>query len=172
MGNTVKNILLAAIAAGVFVIAYIVYNNSNTPKVEKPTPVLANSGSKVEPNFDPLKQTKSNTEEVASNAQITFDKFEHDFGNILQDTENKVTFTFTNTGTEPLILQDAKGSCGCTAPNYTKEPVAPGEKGSIEVVYKPGKQKNQQTKTVTVTANTNPKATTLRIKANVLEFGS
>ncbi|MGY6560842.1 MAG: DUF1573 domain-containing protein [Luteibaculaceae bacterium] len=124
-------------------------------------------------SVDPLKQ-KSSTEvlESASQAQITFDKYEHNFGNILQNSDNKFVFSFTNTGTEPLLIEDAKGSCGCTVPQYTKDPIAPGEKGTLEIVYKPGTQKNQQTKTITVTSNTSPKTTTLRIKANVLEFAS
>ncbi|MBD3661235.1 MAG: DUF1573 domain-containing protein, partial [Arenibacter algicola] len=90
-----------------------------------------------------------------------------DFGTIEQNTTNPKTFTFTNTGDEPLIISDAKGSCGCTVPSYPKAPIPPGGTGEIEVVYRPGQQKNQQTKTVTVTANTEPAQTVLRIKANV-----
>ncbi|MAY82954.1 MAG: hypothetical protein CMP59_02375 [Flavobacteriales bacterium] len=98
---------------------------------------------------------------------ISFEKMEHDFGTIEQNTTNPYTFSFTNTGTEPLLISDAKGSCGCTVPEYPREPVMPGEKGEIKVVYSPGKQKNLQTKTVTLTANTEPATTVLRIKANV-----
>jgi len=92
---------------------------------------------------------------------------EHDFGSIQQDTENEHVFSFTNTGNEPLIIEKAKGSCGCTVPEYPKEPIPPGESSEIRVVYKPGKQKNNQTKKVTVTANTDPVQTVLTIKANV-----
>lgn len=102
---------------------------------------------------------------------VNFANYEHDFGNIKQDSENKYVFSFTNTGTEPLIIETANGSCGCTVPNYPKAPIAPGATGDIEVVYKPGKQENAQTKTVTVIANTEPKETTLRIKANVAKVG-
>jgi hypothetical protein len=102
---------------------------------------------------------------------MNFGSYEHDFGNIKQDTENKHVFSFTNTGKEPLIIESAQGSCGCTVPNYPKEPIPPGGQGTIEVVYKPGKQENAQQKTVTVVANTEPKQTTLRIKANVEKVG-
>ena len=95
----------------------------------------------------------------------------HDFGKINQDTENKKIFTFTNTGTEPLVISNAVGSCGCTVPSYPKEPIAPGKTGEIEVVYKPGKQKGVQSKTVTITANTEPKTTRLSISADVQEIG-
>jgi hypothetical protein len=95
---------------------------------------------------------------------------EHDFGKIDQQTENEHIFKFTNTGTEPLIISAAKGSCGCTVPQYPKEPIPPGEEGEIKVVYKPGKQKNKQTKRVTVTANTEPEQTVLKITAEVQEL--
>ena len=98
---------------------------------------------------------------------IKFNKDSHDFGNIEQDTENKYSFAFTNTGNEPLKIKNAKGSCGCTVPNYPKEPIMPGKTGQIDVVYKPAKQKGNQSKTVTVSANTNPENTILRISANV-----
>ncbi|MCB0401790.1 MAG: DUF1573 domain-containing protein [Flavobacteriales bacterium] len=91
----------------------------------------------------------------------------HDFGTIDQDTKNTKVFKFTNTGKEPLIIEDAKGSCGCTVPTYPKEPIKPGETGEIEVAYSPGKQSGAQTKTVTITANTEPITTTLNISANV-----
>ncbi|TXC77044.1 DUF1573 domain-containing protein [Luteibaculum oceani] len=111
-------------------------------------------------------------EEPESNLPTTvmsFGEMTHDFGTIKQDTENKKIFTFTNTGSEPLVISNAVGSCGCTVPAYPKEPIAPGETGEIEVVYKPGKQKGQQSKTVTITANTEPKTTRLSISANVEE---
>ncbi len=100
---------------------------------------------------------------------IAFSQDSHDFGNIEQDTENKYSFTFTNTGLEPLIIKNARGSCGCTVPNYPKDPIMPGKTGQIDVVYKPAKQKGNQTKTVTVSANTDPENTILKISANVNE---
>ncbi|NND77608.1 MAG: DUF1573 domain-containing protein [Flavobacteriales bacterium] len=98
---------------------------------------------------------------------LTWSEKEYDFGNIKQDSENTHIFTFTNTGSEPLIIEKAKGSCGCTVPEYPKEPIPPGASDEIKVVYKPGKQKNKQTKKVTVTANTDPVQTILTITADV-----
>lgn len=92
-----------------------------------------------------------------------------DFGDIPQESTNKHVFEFTNTGVEPLVIENATGSCGCTVPNYPKEPIMPGEKGVIEVEYKPGQQEGPQQKTVTVTANTEPRQTLLKIKANVVK---
>ncbi len=100
---------------------------------------------------------------------LSFDQDMHDYGDIYQDTKNEHIFTFTNTGEEPLVISNAVGSCGCTVPEYPKEPVAPGEKGEIKVVFSSGKKEGAQTKNVTITANTDPKQTKLTIKANVLK---
>lgn len=98
---------------------------------------------------------------------VKFKEEVHDFGSVKQDTENAYSFEFTNTGVEPLVIENAKGSCGCTVPNYPKEPIMPGESATIDVVYKPGKQQGPQQKTVTVTANTDPKNTVVKISADV-----
>ncbi len=100
---------------------------------------------------------------------IAFKEYEHDFGTIDQNTTNNYTFEFTNTGDKPLIIETATGSCGCTVPEYPKEPIPPGGTGKIKVEYKPGKQKGAQSKTITIIANTEPKDTRLTIKANVKE---
>lgn len=100
---------------------------------------------------------------------VQFAAMTHDFGKVKQDTKNKHVFKFTNTGSNPLIINNATGSCGCTVPKYPKEPIPPGGTGEIEVEYSPGKQQGMQNKTVTVTANTEPAQTTLTITANVEE---
>jgi len=122
--------------------------------------------------MDPLKTTASEKKPSGPITSLEFGETDYDFGTINQDSENTKVFSFTNTGTEPLIIENAKGSCGCTVPEYPKEPIPPGEQGEIKVVYKPGKQKNQQTKNVTITANTVPEKTVLTIRANVLEGNS
>jgi len=91
----------------------------------------------------------------------------HDYGTIANGANGTCEFIVTNTGDQPLIITNCKGSCGCTVPNYPKAPIPPGGTGEIEVEYSPGKQENAQQKTVTVTANTEPKETTLRISAFV-----
>jgi hypothetical protein len=139
----------------------IVAAKSNVSNEAKPA-------NKPNPNFDPIADQDKN-KPVGPKTSIAFVTPEHDFGNISQGSSNDYVFTFTNTGNEPLIISNAKGSCGCTVPRWPKEPIAPGQTGEIQVVYKPGKQKNQQTKSITVTANTEPENTVLKIKANVLE---
>ncbi|MEM7161950.1 MAG: DUF1573 domain-containing protein [Bacteroidota bacterium] len=143
--------------------------NTNTPAVNTNNSV-ANSNPAT-PNQNPTTPPATATEGTSANmpkTTLAWSETEHDFGTIQQDSENTHIFTFTNNGTEPLIIEKAKGSCGCTVPEYPKEPIPPGESNEIKVVYKPGKQKNNQTKKVTVTANTEPVQTILTIKANVL----
>lgn len=165
--------LLAVIAVALVALAVKQFTGPGTGTDSNNAGVVAADNSAVAASnpaspatFDPM----ANTAAVVDNkpkTTMTFTKYEHDFGTIKQDTENKQIFKFTNTGTEPLIIESATGSCGCTVPNYPKSPIPPGGTGEIEVVYKPGKQENAQQKTVTVVANTEPKETTLRIKAQV-----
>lgn len=98
---------------------------------------------------------------------IAFDNLEHDFGVINEGDNVEHVFKFTNAGTEPLILENCKGSCGCTVPQCPKNPIPPGGSGEIKVVFNSKGKKNMQTKRVTIMANTEPMETVLTIKANV-----
>ena len=80
-------------------------------------------------------------------------------------------YKFKNTGTEPLIISNAKGSCGCTVPDWPREPIAPGAENVIKVQFD-SKNKGKvggglQSKRVTITANTDPVNTYLTIKGKV-----
>lgn len=159
--------LLAVIAVALVALAVQQFSGDKgdaaSSAVAASTPAAASSNTTT---FDPMAKPAEAVDNTPKTT-ITFAEYEHDFGNIKQDSENKKVFTFTNTGSEPLLIEAANGSCGCTVPNYPKNPIPPGGTGQIEVEYKPGKQENAQTKTVTVVANTEPKETLLRIKANV-----
>lgn len=98
---------------------------------------------------------------------ITFDKSEHDFGEIEAKTNVETTFSYTNTGDAPLVITDIKSSCGCTVPqDWSKEPLAPGDSGQFTVKFN-GSGKNKVSKTVTVTANTEKGKETVKITAFV-----
>ena len=97
---------------------------------------------------------------------MVFDETEYDFGNIAKGTGVEHVFSFTNAGKAPLVIVDAKSSCGCTIPEYSKEPIAPGAKGELLVKYN-GSGTNAVTKTVTIKANTEAGKETVRIKAFV-----
>jgi hypothetical protein len=97
---------------------------------------------------------------------ITFEESIFDFGTIDQGTNVEHVFKFKNTGEAPLMIVNAKSSCGCTVPEYTKEPVAPGAEGQLLVKFN-GSGQNQVSKTVTLTTNTKAGTETLTIKAFV-----
>ena len=107
-------------------------------------------------------------DEAAKNLPImTFATTEHDFGNIPQGQPVEKVFEFTNTGNAPLIITNATSSCGCTVPEYPKNtPIAPGATGQLLVKYN-ASGKNQVSKTVTVTANTEKGSERIVIKAFV-----
>ncbi len=100
--------------------------------------------------------------------KMEFDDMTHDFGDINEGDKVTHVFKFKNTGDEPLIINNAKGSCGCTVPEWPKEPIAPGGDGQIKVEFNSKGKKNKQTKTVTINAKTDPNPTRLTIKANIL----
>jgi hypothetical protein len=102
-------------------------------------------------------------------ASATFEKLEHDFGNINEEKGSvSVDFHFKNMGGTPLLLKDVHASCGCTSPNWSKEPVLPGAKGFINVSYNPAGRPGRFEKTVTVTTNGDPEVVTLKIIGNVV----
>jgi Protein of unknown function (DUF1573) len=106
---------------------------------------------------------------MSQKAVISFDKKIYDFGKI-NESDGKVThiFEFTNNGTAPLVVNQAKPSCGCTTPNWTKEPVEPGKKGTITVTYNPSGRPGQFTKTITVTSNAENETEHLTITGEVI----
>ncbi len=89
-----------------------------------------------------------------------------DYGVIEKNAEPLRKFKFTNTGNEPLLIKKAQGSCGCTTPNYSQEPVMPGETGFIEVRYDTSRE-GAFTKTVTLTTNEATDTRVLTIKGEV-----
>lgn len=100
-------------------------------------------------------------------AEMTFEKTEHDFGTIKQGDKVTHDFKFTNTGEADLLISNAKGSCGCTVPEYPKEALKPGESGNIKVSFNSTGKSGQTEKSVTIMVNTKEKHQILKIKANI-----
>jgi hypothetical protein len=98
---------------------------------------------------------------------IEFDKTSHDFGSIKEGDKVSHTYQVKNTGQAPLIIQSASPSCGCTVPDWTKEPIAPGGTGYVKAEFDSKGKAGVQDKSITVTANTWPKVTVLKFKALV-----
>jgi hypothetical protein len=106
--------------------------------------------------------------ERAMQTSLSFDKIEHDFGNVKAQTPNEAAFKVTNTGDKPLVISNVETSCGCTTSQKPEKPILPGQSDVIAVTFKsnPG-QAGEQHKTITVSANTNQKTHQLKIRAFV-----
>jgi hypothetical protein len=104
-------------------------------------------------------------------AQIKFDTLTHDFGTFSESNPVVTcTFTYTNVGDKPLVINQAVASCGCTVPEYTKTPVKPGEKGEIKVTYNgTGKFPGHFKKSITVRTNGSVEMTRLYIEGTMEE---
>ena len=171
MKEQIKIALLAIIAGTLIIETVLISTNdnssANSASIEKnkisDAPALITPTTAPEIVAQPVKPEGPKT-------SMVFAEEIFEFGNIKQNsTDNKHIFKFSNTGDKPLIIENAKGSCGCTVPQWPKEPIPPGGTGEIVVDYKPGSQKGNQRKTVTVTANTEPKDTRIVISAFVEE---
>jgi len=126
-------------------------------------------GGNTEKKEAPATAVEASSAKAVSNAPVmTFDKTIHDFGSIQEGDRVETLFTFTNTGKSDLVIVDARGSCGCTVPEYPKNtPIAPGASGQIRVSFDSSNKPNLQQKTVTISANTESGRETIRIKALV-----
>lgn len=98
---------------------------------------------------------------------LRFDEQTIDFGDISDDTIVTARLGFTNTGTRPLIISSARGSCGCTASEWPKDPVPPGARQELVVRFDPTGKEGPQVKPLTITANTYPNTTSVTVIANV-----
>ena len=106
------------------------------------------------------------------NTSISFDETEYHFGKVKAGDIVQHIYRFTNSGDEPLVLSNAKGSCGCTVPSWPKDPIPPGGSGAIVVQFDSKGKAGPQTKQVTITANTVPVQSIFYIKGEVIgNFG-
>jgi len=111
------------------------------------------------------------SQEVATSEKIGEFSFESDvidYGSIQKDADGVRVFKFTNTGDAPIVITNAKGSCGCTVPTYSQNVIAPGDAGEISVKYATNRI-GVFTKTVTLTSNASEASKVLRIKGEVLK---
>ena len=107
------------------------------------------------------------TAPVGPTTNVKFSETEFDYGTIDQGEKVTHIYKFSNTGSEPLIISNAKGSCGCTVPQWPKDPILPGQDGEIKVQFDSKGKRGKQSKRVTITANTDPAQTFLTIKGEV-----
>jgi hypothetical protein len=147
-----KKLLFSIALAGVVLSAC---NNSGSEETKTENAATENTAA----NSNMLQTDVINNPETASQAQqvdpatlaaITFEKYEHNFGKVKEGEKVSHVFKFTNTGANDLIISDARGSCGCTVPQWPKEPIKPGATGEIKVEYDSKGKSGVQKKTTTV----------------------
>jgi hypothetical protein len=147
------------IALSIALLAFTFSSAQETAKIKK-------SIKKIAP-----KTTKLTAAAVTkvNGAGMVFDTETIDYGTVAANSDGQREFVFINNGNKPLIITNAQGSCGCTVPTYSKEPIAPGAKGVIGVKYDTSRAGQPFTKTVTITSNAvGSPSKTLTIKGNVL----
>jgi hypothetical protein len=98
---------------------------------------------------------------------LKFKTEKHDFGTVAEGPQAKFDFEFTNTGKEPLILSNVQASCGCTTPEWPKEPILPGKTAKITAIYNTQGRPGSFTKSITVTSNAKNPTSVLMISGNV-----
>jgi len=155
-----KILALFAIAA---LVACGETKESNVPSADSVEKMEGISNSSLVDN--PITADEVITEETA--AKIELEETTFDFGKIKEGEAVTHVFKFKNTGKSPLSITNAKGSCGCTVPEWPKEPIAPNETGEINVKFDSKGKKGAQVKTVTLRANTIPNETIITIKGEV-----
>ena len=125
-----------------------------------------NAVSKI--NQENLELAKQRDYKISTGAAaISFSKSEHDFGVIDEGEIVETTFEFKNTGKTDLIISNAKSTCGCTIPEWPKEPIPVGGSGEIKVKFNSNNKHNKVTKVVTLTTNTAKGSESVVIKADV-----
>jgi hypothetical protein len=145
-----------------FAVAFVAFfaascNNANEANQDKLTTDLINNPASASGKPDTLNLPK-----------FEFDKETHDFGLITQGEKIAFSYKFKNSGKTNLIITSAKGSCGCTVPEYPKKPIPPGGEGLIEVVFDSEGKSGKQNKTVTILANTYPATNVLTLVGEIV----
>lgn len=118
--------------------------------------------------FGAIAQEAAAVQEPQEGAVISFEEDKHDFGDIYQGDKVEHIFTFENTGNEPLIITNVQTTCGCTAPEWPRDPVVPGQTADIKVVFNSAGKMGRQTKVITVVSNATSPSNRVTIVTNVL----
>jgi molybdopterin-biosynthesis enzyme MoeA-like protein len=161
-----KNIFIILLAIGFSACS----SDSKSNKIESSVAATDASEASLKEGLKEIEQEELERQkiEMATKTTMEFESLTHDFGKIFEDSENKASYIVKNTGKNPLIIDKVEVSCGCTTASKPEKPILPGKIDKIEIVFHPKVgQLNQQEKTITVTANTEPKTATLVLKAFV-----
>ena len=148
--------------------ALVVLASCSTPSTNNSGDVIPSQPAPVVIPKEVPKPGSGEESQMRAKTKMKFKKMVHDFGRLKEGEKREFDFKFTNTGKEDLIIEDCKGSCGCTVPEWPKEAIKPGQSAAIKVKFDSTKKEKDQEKSVTITANTEPEITTvIKIKAYV-----
>lgn len=140
-------------------------------KIREAAAAEAVNGTQPNPYATPTNIPGTNVNETPTptgpTTTIKYEEETYDFGTCNEGDRVAHAFKFKNTGSEPLLITNAKGSCGCTVPTWPKEPIPPGGTGELKVEFNSAGKPGNQSKRVTVTANTVPTETFVEIKGVV-----
>ncbi len=167
--NVLKNLFVALIAV-ISMSMIACQGDADDARAKARESLATTSETPADPSVTTNPSGQAVTEEQVPTGPTTSIAFEHtdfDFGTVEDGEKVNHTYKFKNTGNEPLVISNAKGSCGCTVPKYSSDPIAPGGTGEIVVEFDSKGKPGKQTKRVTVTANTVPAQTFLNITGTV-----
>ncbi|MEP7127479.1 MAG: DUF1573 domain-containing protein [Chitinophagales bacterium] len=173
MNENIKTFSLVVITICVFIMTVIDILDMMQDRAELfDAHTSLNTSPATDPNGFPPAPPESSTSIVPPLGDqpitsIHFEEMSHDFGDMMKGDVVNYSFRFKNTGSSPLLISNAHGSCGCTIPSYPKEPIPPGAEANIEVQFNSAGKEGLQNKSIAVTANTEPRQTVLSITANV-----
>jgi hypothetical protein len=172
--NMLKNLFAALILVGSLAMIACQGDTKDARDVANETPATTTGDAAMQATAatgDPAQQAAAAAAEnqvpTGPTTTVVYEHTDFDFGTVKEGEKVKHTFKFKNTGSEPLIISNAKGSCGCTVPKWPSEPVAPGATSQIDVEFDSKGKPGKQTKRVTVNANTVPAQMFLNITGNV-----
>lgn len=174
-----QNLIIGGMVVLGLWLAFLTYNMlSKGASLDTLGATQALSGTVIDPatGQNAMKPTNTNTQpaqpepevDPATAATMAFEENTFDFGLLNEGEAVEHVFKFKNTSTNPLTIMNAKGSCGCTVPEYPTEPINPGEEGKIKVKFDSKGKKGAQNTTVTLTANTIPANTILTVTSDVI----
>ncbi|MFT4535678.1 MAG: hypothetical protein ACI9P5_003048 [Saprospiraceae bacterium] len=166
-----KNFRILALFAFVAALSFTACKNEASDAQNAARESLATTATTTTATTTPATTPAQPAAPVGPLTSIEFEEDTYDFGEIMEGEKVVHIYKFKNTGKEPLVIANAKGSCGCTVPEWPREPIPVGGSGEIRVQFdSKGKGKvggATQAKKVTLTANTDPANTFLNIKGKV-----
>jgi len=118
--------------------------------------------------FPLLTKSQPKAEEPGKKAIISFELNTHNFGDLIQGQQATHTYKFKNTGKSPLIVSDAKATCGCTIPKWTKDPIGPGKSGEVTVTFNSAGKMGKQNKVILLFSNAFNQEEKIFLSANVI----